>query len=98
MDALTVLTCLQSHQDTLRAQGVQHIAVFGSVARGEATETSDIDILVDLNPDKPIGIYDYVGLKTFIAGLFPIKTDVVHIAALKQGLNQRIQSEALYAF
>lgn len=98
MDSLAALTCLRSHQGDLQARGVQHIAVFGSVARGQATEASDIDILVDLNPDVPMGIYDYVALKKFIAGLFPIKTDVVHGGALKHGLSPHVTAEALYAF
>lgn len=98
MDSSAILTQLRFHQGDLQARGVQHIAVFGSVATGQAMESSDVDVLVDLNPDMPMGIYDYVALKRFIAGLFPIKVDVVHAAALKQGLSPRVASEALYAF
>jgi uncharacterized protein len=42
-----VLRTLRNHESELRHLGVSHAAVFGSVARGEATAGSDIDVLVD---------------------------------------------------
>ena len=41
---------LAAQEPELRRRGVRHLAVFGSVARGEATSGSDIDLLVDLSP------------------------------------------------
>jgi predicted nucleotidyltransferase len=51
-----VLDTLRSHEGELRDLGVSHAAVFGSVARGEAKGTSDVDVLVDLD-DKALEIY-----------------------------------------
>ena len=44
-----VITKLREHEDELRAAGAEHLSVFGSVARGEATPESDLDILVKLS-------------------------------------------------
>jgi predicted nucleotidyltransferase len=46
-----VLRTLRALEPELRAAGVRHISVFGSVARGEDTATSDVDLALDLAPD-----------------------------------------------
>jgi uncharacterized protein len=61
----------------LRAQGVAHAALFGSVARGDDRPDSDIDILVDLDPAIVVTIFDYAGVKEFIADMFDRPVDVV---------------------
>ncbi len=61
-----VLTALRSHESELRRFGVSHAAVFGSVARGEATEASDVDVLVELDDRRPMGIFEYPRLKLYI--------------------------------
>ncbi len=53
----TIIETLKAREAELRRLGVRHIALFGSAARGEAGEASDIDILVDLQPDAPIGVF-----------------------------------------
>jgi hypothetical protein len=50
-----VLQTLRTHQNELRLLGVSHAAVFGSVARGEASANSDIDVLVELDEDRSMG-------------------------------------------
>ena len=50
-----VLEMLRTHESELRRLGVSHAAVFGSVARSEARADSDIDVLVELDPDQPHG-------------------------------------------
>lgn len=46
MDKDQVIAKLREHEDELRAAGAEHVSIFGSVARGEATAGSDLDILV----------------------------------------------------
>jgi len=57
LDLQSVLDTLRSHESDLRRLGVSHAAVFGSVARGEAGAESDIDVLVDLDENRPMGIF-----------------------------------------
>ena len=65
-DLHAVLETLKAHEAELRSHGVRHAAVFGSVARGQALPTSDIDVLVDLDPDSPIGVFEYARLKLYM--------------------------------
>ena len=62
------LQILKAHEAELRRRGVTRAAVFGSVARGEAGASSDVDILIDLDPGKPIGLFDYVCDQTLHRG------------------------------
>ena len=77
-DALAVL---HGAHDRLRALGVAHAALFGSTARGEAQEGSDIDVMVEIDPDVRMGVYEYVGIVQYLEGLFPVKVDVSNRAA-----------------
>ena len=98
MDKNAVLAKLRLHQEALQQRGILHAAVFGSVARGEARDDSDLDILIEINPETQMDIYTYTNLKRHIADLFLIKTDVINQAALKQGISIQAQQDAVYAF
>ncbi len=78
-----VIATLRRHQLELRHRGVLHATLFGSVARGEATGASDIDIMVDIAPDAALGVFEYVDITQFIADLFPIPVDVANRNTLK---------------
>jgi len=55
----------------LRHRGVLHAALFRSLARNEARPTSDLYILLELEPDAPVGIFEYVGITRYLTDLFP---------------------------
>jgi uncharacterized protein len=97
------LRILKDHEPELRRRGVTHAAVFGSVARGEARQTSDVDILIDLDPEQPIGLFDYAAIKLYIAALFGLDSldgpvDIVSQTNLKARLRGKILREAISAF
>ncbi len=92
------ITILRQHADTLRAKGVRHAALFGSIARGDNRPDSDIDILVEFDPAARVTIFDYVGLKSYIASLFDGPVDVVDREALKPHLRRPSVQDAVYAF
>lgn len=98
MNKQAAIDILVRHQDTLRARGVRHAALFGSVARGQASPNSDLDILIELAPEAELDLFAYAGLKTLIEGLFPGRVDVVDRDALKPHIRGRAEHDAIYAF
>jgi len=98
MDKTDILARLKLHQAELQRLGVQHAALFGSTARGQAKRSSDIDIMVDLHPDAHLSVFDYVGVKDFIAGLFDHPVDVVNNDGLKPFVKPGALADAVYAF
>jgi uncharacterized protein len=98
MNAEHALTTLRQHEPALRARGICHAALFGSVARGDNRPGSDIDILVDFDPDAQVTIFDYVSIKEFVAGLFQEPVDVIDREALKPHLRGPSERDAIYAF
>lgn len=73
---------------------VKKIAIFGSYARGEQSEHSDVDILVEFY--EPIG-WEFVDLKELLEKITGKKVDLVTVKALKPQLKETILSEAIYA-
>ena len=98
MTSQEAIAILVAHRDDLRARGVRRAALFGSVARGEARADSDLDILVELDPNAKLGVFEYVGIKQYIEQLFTGSVDVVDRAALKPHVRPSAESDAIYAF
>lgn len=93
-----VLATLRAHESELRRLGVEHASVFGSVARGDSGIESDIDVLVDLDESRPIGVFQYARLKLYINGLLNGSADVVNLRTLKPLLRGSILHDAVHAF
>jgi len=90
----TVLQKLEENRDTIRGFGVKRLGLFGSCARGEATKSSDLDFVVELEHET----FDaYMDLKEFLEELFRCQVDLVLIDAIKPRLRETILGEAIYA-
>ncbi len=74
-------------------RGATNVRVFGSVARGEDTDSSDIDFLVDLN--EHVGLLGLIGLESDIAELVGRPVDIVPAANLKDAVATQALSEAI---
>jgi predicted nucleotidyltransferase len=98
MNKQEALAILRRSEAALRARGVRSAALFGSVARGDNRPGSDIDIMVEIDPEAPVGVYDYVALKDYIAGLFDGPVDVVSRDGLKPYVRPAATVDAVYAF
>ena len=98
MNKQQILERLRENERALRERGATHAAVFGSRARGDDRPGSDTDIMIDIDPEAPLSVYDYVGLKRFIAGLFDGSVDVIDREALKPYVRPPAEGDAMYAF
>ncbi len=98
MDAQDAVATLRRYESALRARGIRHAAVFGSTARGENRPDSDLDIVIDIDPELRLTVFDYVGLKEYVAGLFDGPVDVVNSEGLKVYIRSAVTADAVYAF
>ncbi|RJP67939.1 MAG: nucleotidyltransferase [Candidatus Abyssobacteria bacterium SURF_17] len=73
--------------------GARNVRVFGSVARGEADEQSDIDVLVDLEPGR--SLLDLGGLWADLNELFGGRVDVITVNGLRKNIRERVLKEAM---
>lgn len=89
-----ILDLVRMHGPELRRLGVRRLGLFGSAARGEATETSDLDFLVEFDRK----MFDaYMDVKELLQRLFGRPVDLVVAEALKPQLKPRILQETVYA-
>jgi uncharacterized protein len=88
---------LRRHEADLRRLGVEHLYMFGSTARGEATEGSDIDLFFDHEKGK-IGVFELMDVKERAAGILGLKTDIMTRNSLHPRLKKRIEESAVLVF
>ena len=98
MQRSEVLEKLREAEAALRAQGVAHAALFGSIARGEGHADSDIDIMVEIAPEARVDLFQYVGIVQYIEELFPARVDVANRDGLKPHIRPTVERDAVYAF
>jgi predicted nucleotidyltransferase len=98
MNTSDALETLRRSESASRSRGVRRAALFGSVARGENRPDSDIDIMVEIDPEAHITVFDYVDIKEYIAGLFDGPVDVVSRDSLKPYVRPTATADAIYAF
>lgn len=89
---------LKAHEAELRRLGVARAALFGSVARNEARPDSDVDVLVDLDPAASLTIYDFVGIRQYLADAFQASVDLVSRGGLSRHVRSDVERDAVYAF
>ncbi|MBW4523235.1 MAG: nucleotidyltransferase family protein [Scytolyngbya sp. HA4215-MV1] len=92
-----ILQRLRQVLPQLRSEyGVTSLGVFGSYVRGEQTETSDIDVLVEFEPDRRFGLFQFCHLENELSDLLGRKVDLVMKDGLKPRIGERILQEVMY--
>jgi predicted nucleotidyltransferase len=76
-----------------QGHGARNVRLFGSVARGEATESSDLDLLIEMEPGR--SLLDIVAIKQDLEELLGCKVDVVTEAAISPYLRDKVLHEAV---
>ena len=98
MNREEIVARLREHEAALRTRGVAHAALFGSRARGDHRPESDTDIMIEFDPEARITVFDYAGLKSYIAALFDGPVDVVNRNGLKPYIKPAATGDTIYAF
>lgn len=91
-----VAATIRALEPRLRAAGVKGLRLFGSVARGDATAESDVDILIDVGPK--FGLLDQAGVQEALARALGRKVDVVLASGLRKELGPNVLKDAERVF
>ncbi len=94
MNREEIFQIIREHQSELTYRGVSSLAVFGSVARGDSSPDSDLDLLVEFI--RPIGLFEFIRLKLFLERVTGRRVDLVTPDALHPVLKDQILGEAIY--
>ena len=97
MQKQDILNYLKLNQEYYRNQfGIHFIGLFGSFARDEATDNSDIDILYKIEKDKKLSMFKYLKLTKQLEDFFQKKIDLVRDETVKPQLKRYIQKDISY--
>ncbi len=97
MELEDVISRLQRHEADLRRLGVERLYLFGSTARGEARDDSDVDLFFDYQKGK-LGLFELMEVKDYAAGLLGRKTDIMTRDSLHKALRSQIEASAVRVF
>jgi hypothetical protein len=85
---------IRANRELLQKFSVKKVMLFGSSVRGEALPKSDIDLLVEFEPDAEIGLFEFIQLKDELSKLLGISVDLVTEDSLHPELRGDILREA----
>jgi predicted nucleotidyltransferase len=92
-----VVALLRAHAEDIRGRGVTRLALFGSTARGEAGPSSDVDLLIEVDPQARFTLVDLAGLERFLTGLLLRPVEFAFASRLRERprIWRRVQADAL---
>ncbi len=93
-----VIEKLKAQADAIRALGATSLYLFGSVARDEASDMSDLDLFIDYDPESRFNAFDLVGIKLLLEDDFRRTVDITTRDSLHPMLRDRIETSALQVF
>jgi uncharacterized protein len=97
MNRAEVIGLLKRHEAELKKLGVEHLFLFGSVARDAAKDDSDVDLFFDHQKGR-LGLYELMDVKERAQEILGRSTDIMTRASLHPVLRERIEETALRVF
>lgn len=91
------LSRLKQHEADLKRLGVEHLYIFGSTAREEARDDSDVDLFFDYEKGK-LGLFELMNVKDYAAKILGRKTDIMTRDSLHRVLRRNIEASAVRVF
>lgn len=98
MDKHSVLKTLRAHEPELKAAGIVHLRLFGSVARDESSAASDIDLMADFDRTARLTLISMVHLENRLADLLGTKVDLSPSDSMKEPIRENALRESALAF
>jgi len=98
MDKEQVVSILREHEPELKAAGIVHLRLFGSVARGDASPVSDIDLMADLDQTKSFTLVSVGRLEIRLRDILGVKVDLSSADWMREPVRTRAIREAVLAF
>lgn len=89
---------LRRYERELRARGIDHVSIFGSVARGEARPGSDVDLLVDISPDAALDLLALVALERRVGEIVGRRVGLSERSALAPVVARRADADEIHVF
>ena len=97
MNRDAAIATLKAHEAELKQLGVDHLYLFGSTARNEAHDDSDVDLFFDYEKGK-LGLFELMDVKEAATRILERKTDIMTRDSLHKTLRQKIEASALQVF
>jgi len=98
MDQDSVIRTLRRHQLELKAAGIVHLFLFGSVARGDHSSESDVDLMAEFDPARRRTLVTMAHLENRLSDMLGVKVDLSPVQAMRESVRVRAASEAVHAF
>jgi hypothetical protein len=89
---------LRKHAAELKKRGVTGLYIFGSTARGEETQASDIDLFFDYRQDGHFSLFDMMDIHEYVEKVLRAKADVVPRNSLHRRIRDKVIAEAVQVF
>jgi uncharacterized protein len=98
MKTAEIITKLESLRPALQREGVEHLAIFGSRARGDHSETSDLDLLIDSSPSQRFSILNLIGVEHIVADSIGLSANAFMRRGLDVSFKASISNDIIQIF
>lgn len=93
-----IIQALAREAPALKAKGIRHAALFGSRARGHETTHSDVDIVIDVDPEASLSGYDLMAIKHHLEDALGLSVDLLRHPIRRPKLRAEIEQDQIRVF
>jgi len=98
MDKERILAVLRQHEAEIKVAGILHLRLFGSVARGEATPDSDVDLFIDYDESDSWNLLHALGYQDRVSEILGLRVHLTSEKHLREHLRDHALRETLSVF